>query len=141
MTNKTEQTNPFQLFETNQNLESGAGVKIEYPGFSIVIHRAGGSNKKFTQVLSTKMKPYRHKFERGLLDDETANKIMIEAYAEAVVVGWEGVRDKNNELLPFTKENVVQLFNALPEFFQDVVKQAQQISNFKEENEKVDEKN
>lgn len=134
-------SNPYELFGTNTNLESVKGVTLEYPGFSIIIHRAGGSNKKFAKILSEKMKPHRQRFERGILDDETSNKIMVETYAEAVVIGWKDVKGRDGKKIPFNVENVVKLFNDLPELFADVKRQANDASVFRQENEKVEQKN
>jgi hypothetical protein len=137
----TKKSSPYSLFETNKDAESGSGITLQYPGFSITIHRAGGSNKKFAQVLSNKMKPYRQQFERGMLDDETSARILLESYAEAVVVGWKDVKDRNGKNLPFTKENVVKLFADLPDLFTDIKTQAENAALFREQAEKADEKN
>jgi hypothetical protein len=137
----TKKSNPYSLFETNKNLESGDGLTLQYPGFSITIHRAGGSNTKFAQVLSAKMKPYRQQFERGILDDETSSRILLESYAEGVVVGWKDVKDRAGKPMAFTKENVVKLFSDLPDLFADVKAQAENAALFREQAEKADEKN
>lgn len=134
-------SNPYKLFETNKELEIGKGVTLQYPGFSIVIHRAGGMNKKFARVLDEKMKPFRQRFDRGLLDEETSQRILVETYAESVVIGWQKVTDKDGKLMKFTVENVIKLFTDLPDLFDDVKNQANQVSVFRQEQEKVAEKN
>lgn len=137
----TKKNSPYTLFKNNENLEAGQGVTLQYPGFSITIHRAGGSNKRFAQILSAKMKPHRHQYDRGILDDETSKRILLESYAEGVVVGWKDVKDANGKNMPFNKENVVKLFSDLPDLFNDVKQQAENVALFREETEKVDEKN
>lgn len=134
-------TNPYSIFKTNTNLESGAGITLQYPGFSITIHRAGGSNKKFATILAQKLKPHRQAFERGLLDDETSERIVLEAYAESIVVGWDNVKDEKGKLIKFSVENVKKLFSDLPELFADVKAQAANASLFRQEQEKTDIKN
>lgn len=134
-------TSPYDLYETDKNLEAGEGVELEYPGFSITVHRAGGSNKKYQQVMAAKLKPHRSKHERGLMDEELSNKLIVEAYAEAVIIGWKGVKGKDGKKLPFTKENCVKLFMDLPDLFTDVYEQANNVSTFKAEVEAVEAKN
>lgn len=142
---KTVKTNkaksPYDLFKNNENLEAGQGVTLEYPGFSITIHRAGGANKKYAQILSAKMKPYRHQIDRGILDEETSKRILIESYAEGVVVGWKDVKDSDGNEMIFNKENVVKLFTDLPDLFADIRSQADNVALFREEEAKADEKN
>lgn len=140
-TETTKTTSPYDLFKNNENLEAGAGVTIEYPGFSITIHRAGGSNKRFAQILNAKMKPYRHQFDRGMLADDVSRRILLESYAEGVVIGWKNVKDADGNDMAFTKENVVKLFDDLPDLFADIKQQAENAALFREEQEKADEKN
>lgn len=134
-------TNPYSLFKTDENLEAKKGVVLEYPGFSITIHRAGGSNKKYVQALAEKMKPYRKKLENGLLDEDTATKLLIDIYAETIIVGWDNVADEHGNILKFSKENCVKLLTDLPELFKDIQEQANDIAIFKAEIEEIEEKN
>jgi len=137
---KNEQS-AYDLFGTNKNLEAGEGVTLNYPGFSITIHRAGGSNKAYGQALNKKMKPHRQRFERGLLDDETSEQILLEAFVEGVVVGWSGNIGPGGKKAAYSVENCIKVFQDLPDLFEDVKKQANDASVFREEAEKADEKN
>lgn len=134
-------TSPYNLFATNQDLEAGKGVILDYPGFSISIHRAGGANKKYAQALVNKMRPHRHKVQNGTMDEEVAQKLLIEVFAETVVTGWENVKGKDGKEIPYTKENCVKLLTDLPELFKDIQDQATSIAIFKSEIEETDIKN
>lgn len=122
---------PYEAFETDPNLECGEGVRLDYGGFSITVHRAGGGNHRFLRVLEAKLKPHRRQLQAGTLDEELARGLLIEAYAEAVVVGWSGVEDRDGRPMAFTRENVIKLLTDLPELFRDVQEQAQGLANFR----------
>ena len=66
---------------------------------------------------------------------------MAETYAESVIIGWKGVKDRDNKPLKFTKENVVKLLIDLPELFTEIQKRATAFGTFKERNEAANEKN
>lgn len=134
-------TSPYKQFQTDKELESGKGVTLQYDGFSITIHRAGGSNKKFGLTLAEKMRPYRQRFERGTLDNETSQRILVETYAEAVVIGWKDVVGADGKKMAFNVGNAVKLFTDLPDLFDDVKSQANSASVFRQENEAVEAKN
>jgi hypothetical protein len=134
-------TNPYQLYATNKKLEAEKGIVLDYPGFSITIARAGGSNKKFNKTMLELVRPYRRQQEQGLLDEELANELLIKAYAEAVILGWEGIDDENGEPLEYSKEACIKLLSDLPELFNDIQKQAQDYSNFKVIQEEIERKN
>lgn len=132
----------YNTFETDKNLENGAGVVLDY-GVSgkIKIHRAGGFNQKYARVASAKLKPYARQLQTGTSDPDVIKRVMAEIYAEAVIIGWEGVKDKKGKALPYSKENVVKLMLDLPDLFEEIQKQAENLSNFRSEQLEDDAKN
>lgn len=120
----------YELFKTDENLET-RGVVLNYGDFKITVARAGGANKKYQKVFEAKTRPYRRAIQAGTLDEATDKKAMAETYAEAVVLGWEGMKDAEDKDLPFTRENVVKVFLDLPDLFADVVDQATKVSTFR----------
>ena len=132
----------YDTFETDTNLECGEGVDLDYRACGVItIHRAGGANRKFQRVLAAKSKPYARQIQLDELDDETDMRIIAETYAETVIIGWRGVKDRQGLELPFTKENVVKLLMELPELFADIRRQARDISNFRKAAVEADAKN
>lgn len=57
--------------------------------------------------------------------------MLIRTFADAVILDWQGVTDRNGELLPLTKENVVAVFTDLPDLFVDVREAAAKAATFK----------
>jgi len=55
----------------------------------------------------------------------------VEAYAEAVILGWDGVAGPDGAPLPFTRENAVKLMLDLPDLFRDVQEQATKAALFR----------
>jgi hypothetical protein len=129
------------LFGTDKDLESGSGVTIDFPGFSITIHRAGGSNKRYGKALAQKMQPHRQRFDRGVLDDATSEAILLEAFAEGVVIGWAGNIGPGGKKAPYSVENCIELLNELPDLYTLLKKEANDASLFRSETEEIEEKN
>jgi hypothetical protein len=121
--------NVYEAFETSKKLEQD-GIVLDYGSFKFTIARAGGANRKFANLLDRKLRPHRRAIQAGVFDDETAQRLLAESYAEAVVLGWEGVTDRDGNPLPFNRENCVRLLTDLPSLFEDVREQAQNASNF-----------
>ena len=122
---------PYEMFKTDPKIEVEQGVVLDYGEFKIRIARAGGSNKRFERLLRARMKPHRRQFETDTLPEEVATKLMTGVYADAVVLGWEGVKDEDGKTLAFNRENVIKLFTDLPDLFRDVQAQAGLVSLFK----------
>lgn len=132
---------PYELFGTDKSLESEKGVDIDYGDFVITIHRAGGANTEYKRVFAEKLKPYQRQYENGTMDDERLNQIAVDVFAETVVKGWDGVKDREGNDLECTRENIIQVFTDLPDLFGDIVEQAKHFANFQADNKEAASKN
>jgi hypothetical protein len=128
----------YNTFETDKSLERD-GIVLDY-GFNsknqpvqIRIARAGGANTKFAKALEYKMKPYKRAIVNDTMDNKVAEKLLIETYAESVILGWEGVEDRQGNDLEFNKENVVKVLTDLPDLFLDIQQQSQKSALFRAE--------
>jgi len=125
-------SSPYDLFSTDAKKET-QGVEVDYGDFQITIARASTANRKYQKVLAAKTKPIRRALSAGKADPKRVVAIMREVFAEAVVLGWKGVKGKDGKPLAFNKTNCVKLFTDLPEFFADVQEQASGIELFRDE--------
>jgi hypothetical protein len=122
----------YEMFETDGHLEQ-TGIWIDYGKHGkILIARAGGRNTKFAKIVDVKTRPYRRQIDQGTVDQQVADRLAAESFAEGVVLGWEGIKDKEGNDIPFTVGNVVKLLTDLPDLFSDLREQALQASNFRE---------
>ncbi len=130
----------YEMFATDSALEKN-GIALDYgEAGTIVIARAGGSNTKFQTRFQALMRPYRMQMQNGTMDDDVANRLMAEAFAETVVLGWSGVKGSDGEELEFTQDNVKKLLTDLPELFADIRTQATSFTNFVVESREEDAK-
>lgn len=128
----------FKQFKTDASLET-KGIIIQY-GYTeegkpiqIKICRAGGANTAYSRVLEAKVKPYRRQIQNDTMDRDTMIAIMREVFADTVVIGWDNVQDAEGNDMAFNRENVIKLFELLPELFEDIQTQANNIAIFREE--------
>lgn len=139
--------NPYAAFETSKDLEAD-GIFVDYGMFRVRIARAGGANRRYQTLLEQKGRPHRRAAQLGTLDEETADRIVAEAFAEAVVRDWqtkvvEGEGDERAErwdrfiVMPGTLErldvtvpNLVRVLLAIPDLFADLREQATSVANF-----------
>lgn len=136
----------YKSFKTDANLEK-LGIELEYGENSkgqpilIRIARAGGANSAYNKRLEVLTKPYRRQIQTETIDNKVLEKIVAQAFAETVVLGWEGVEDEDNNELTFSVNNVVKLFNDLPDLYKDIQEQAQKTALFRQEILEADSKN
>lgn len=125
-------------FRSDPTLEQG-GIVLDYGAFRVTVARAGGSNKSFQKLMEQKARPYQRAIQAGAFDNERAGELLRDVYASTIIKDWEtrfpaavegeyewkqGIEGPDGALLPFTKENVLKTFVALPDLFTDIVEQA-----------------
>lgn len=117
------------------------GIVVEFGPVRVRLARAGGANKIFGKLFEEKMRPYRRMIANELLPDETAQRILFEAYAEAVVLEWSGVTDEQGEDIEYSPAACVEQFTAYPDFFRFVKEESERLRNFRTASEETDTKN
>lgn len=130
----------YDQFQTDEQVENH-GFWIEYGDFRILLARAGGANMAFRKLLEAKTRPYRRAIQNESMSEVLAQKMMIEVYAETVVLDWEtkkadgefckGIESETGELLPVNKENIAQTLAKLPDLFSDLKQMANNMVLFR----------
>lgn len=129
----------YDTFETDATMEQ-EGVFLDYGDFRIRIAHAGQGNSKYIKYAEKKLKPVRKAMEAGALGNERSMSIMIDIYAETIILDWQvrnddswktGIEARDGSVIQFTKENVETTLRALPNLFLDIQQQAQSIANFR----------
>ncbi len=140
----------YTQFGTDHDLET-QGIDLIYDGYIITVARAGGANKKFTQLLDRKFKKHRRAGDTIDVANDVALKILGEIFAETVILNWRtevnsefkvGITNKEGgDLLPVTRENIILTFNNVPDLFDDIRFQTSKISMFRHEEQEKDAEN
>src|SRR3990167_4970546 len=141
----------YDLFRTNPSLEQ-EGIYLDYGKFRVRIARAGGANRQFQKVIERKTKPHRKAIQLGLMDEKVMRRLLLESYAEGVIVGWEipdgdgwksGIEDPADatKTLSYSRDNVVAVLEALPELFLDIKDRSEEVALFRDEQRDTDGKN
>lgn len=127
-------TTGLESYITDKEIESQEGIWLKFPNDrKIHVLRAGGGNSKYARYFNSAIKPYRRQMDRGLLDPEKSNEILVDVYVETVILGWSGIKDVNGNEIPYGKGVAREFFTAYPELFNDVVSFAGDAALFQNE--------
>lgn len=119
------------LFRTDAALET-EGINVDYGEYgSFKIARAGGKNQAFQNMMDRLMQPHRGQMRvsGGKIDDSIMESIMRKCFANTVILDWS-LTDEEGQAIPFTPERCEQLLEDLPDLFLDLIKVAQDRTNF-----------
>lgn len=122
------------FFGTNHNLEKdGIDLVIHEIGATFKLRRFGGSNStRMNQTMMKRYKPVANLIEKNLLPEDARQDVENRVFAECCLAGWSGVKLKGKEL-PFSIDNAIKLFSALPDLKDFLYKHANDPANFKDE--------
>lgn len=142
----------FSEYSTNKAKEDdGTWVPIPLnpegvnPEFRL--RRLSKRNKAFSKRLDAKMKPHRKKLEHGVLSNEVAEGIMIDVFVDTILIDWRnvfgmtGVMGEDGVVIPFTRENAIELLTKVPELYDILDDLARDASTFKDYIEEQEAKN
>lgn len=126
--------NLFKDYEVDPHRETD-GVEITIAGATFICRRAGGSNRRYRAAIAMAFSvPEVNK--RAHSDDRleaiaVEDDVTLDVYAEAVVIGWRDVLDRNDEPLEFNKENFMDLMVACPDIWLELRTATRDLNNFR----------
>lgn len=132
---------PFQQFKTNTALEA-EGVWLDFGGWQIKAARAGGSNKRYLPATELHFREHKQAAAIGVLPEGVARKALYNVYADAVILGWRTespdapggfiptLEGPDGEPMEFTRENVIKLFELVPDVFNHIKPLAENYATF-----------
>lgn len=128
-----EPKNIYALFETDSTMEQ-QGVVVDFgPYGRFKVARASGSNIKYAAAFKRLNKPYQKMLKRNTMPEALAKKLLAQVYAESIVLAWEGILGRDNQPIPFTKENVVKVLLDLPDLFTQIIAESQNAESYRRE--------
>ena len=152
----------YKMFEMDKDLER-EGITVNYGSIKFQIARAGGRNKAFKETFTAKTKRHRTQIDNETLSDELADRIMAEAYAEAVILGWASrkedengdpildkkgeeqwddvIENKDGKRVKYSVAECVRLLLDLPDLFSSLQSYAARSANYRKEWDETDEGN
>jgi hypothetical protein len=124
-------TSIHELYGTDTNAEVSGVVHKITNEISFKLARAGGSNGKYTKTLEAKSRPYRRQIQEDKLDVDVANSMLVETFAECVVLDWTGITDAKGKKVAFSKDNCVKLLTDYPDLFAELREVASRSATFR----------
>ena len=114
----------------------------------IKLSRMSKSNKRYTKELERATRPHSSAIQNESLDNELGAKILREVFADTVILDWRNIprseltgNPEDTEELAFTRENVLALFEELPDLYDDWEARAKKAASFREQEREVAGKN
>lgn len=127
-------TNLFKKYETSPKKETD-GVEITIDGAVFICRRAGGGNRRYRAAIG--LAASSPELQTRLKSEDTGEQVSAEdeatmtAFADAVVLGWRDVLDRNDQPLEFNKANFMDLMLSCPDVWLNLRNSARDLDNFR----------
>lgn len=127
----------FSTFATNRDAEN-KGIWLRdfpvnkdgtTPGF--LIARKSKNNTAYSKAAEKIGKKFQREIKLDILSNDKADPALKELFAEACLLGWENVYDADENVIPYSKENALKLFELLPDLYEYLDDEAEKLSNFR----------
>ncbi len=119
----------YDLYETDPKLEKD-GIGLRFGEAVFYVRRAGGANTAFDTSYEDKTRNMTNRLQLQAMTEEQSSDILRRVYADAVIIGWDNVTDRDGNPLEFTKDNFVQLMADLPTLWRAIRTEAANHENF-----------
>lgn len=125
-------SNLFSKYETDPAKET-KGIRIMFDDCVFICKRAGGGNREHAFVVSATALAMKDELdsEDRAVSAAAEREVMLIAFAESAIVGWENVLDRDGNPWPFSKENFLELMRACPDVWNHIRAEARDIENFR----------
>lgn len=136
----------FKQFKTDHEKEI-QGIEITFeknadgstPTF--IVSRMSRSNKEYAKVLEQMSRPYRRQIDMKLFTNQQSDDLMKEVFIKSVLKGWKHIFNEDGTPLVYNHENARTLFMLLPDLYDELLRQAQEMGNFRDEEKEAEAKN
>jgi len=118
----------FEKFATDEKLEELGRWFPVGEGASCLIARTG--NTRYREMLRNKLGVYEQSLQQRILDDNTADAVLIEVMAKTILLGWKGFEDKKKEV-PYTVEAAIGYLTKYKDFRNFVARSADNMSAYR----------
>jgi len=117
-----------KAFATDDKLEQEGRWFPVGEGAECLIARTG--NTRYREMLRNKLGVYEQSLQQRLLDDETADVMLIEVMAKTVLLGWKGFEMEGVDV-PYSVPNAIEYLTKYKEFRNFVAKNADNMQAYK----------
>ncbi len=132
-------------FKTNSTKEvEGIDIPVsinDHNGepITIRISRMSRSNKRYTMALEEATRPHSSAIANETLDNDLGNVLLRGVFVDTILLGWNNLpkseltgKAEDIELLSFSRENAIALFDEMPDLYDDWEKRAKSSANFRD---------
>lgn len=118
-------------FQTNKSAEEeGVWVAVDGNGTKIKVARINNARyKKYFQKIT---KPYKRQIRNGTLAEELAEKLLVDALANTILLDWQGFT-RGEEAFPYSVDNARAFLSESADFRDFVSDAANEMENYRAE--------
>ena len=127
----------YKQFKTSKLAEI-EGIEIKFPKNEdgsipiFLISRMSRTNQRYLKTMEAKTRPYRDEIDNKTISEELVDKLNLEIFCSAILLGWKNIKDENGNEISFTFDNSVKLMTELSDLYELLKEKSEKMENFLE---------
>jgi hypothetical protein len=118
-------------FQTNKSAEED-GIWVDVDGNGTKIKVARINNARYKKYFQKITKPYKRQIRNGTLAEELAEKLLVDALANTILLDWQGFTKEGTDF-PYSVDNARVFLQESADFRDFVSDAANEMENFRAE--------
>lgn len=118
-------------FQTNKSAEED-GIWVDVDGNGTKIKVARINNARYKKYFQKITKPYKRQIRNGTLAEELAEKLLVDALANTILLDWKGFTKEGTDF-PYSIDNARSFLQESADFRDFVSDAANEMENFRAE--------
>jgi hypothetical protein len=118
-------------FQTNKSAEED-GIWVDVDGNGTKVKVARINNARYKKYFQKITKPYKRQIRNGTLAEELAEKLLVDALANTILLDWKGFT-RSGEDFPYSVDNARSFLQESADFRDFVSDAANEMENYRAE--------
>lgn len=118
-------------FQTNKSAEE-EGIWVDVDGNGTKVKVARINNARYKKYFQKITKPYKRQIRNGTLAEELAEKLLVDALANTILLDWQGFTKEGADF-PYSVDNARSFLQESADFRDFVSDAANEMENFRAE--------
>lgn len=127
----------FDIYETDVSAEEDGKWFENFKETGIDLKIARFQSKRSIKAREKHEAAYRRFQKKGKLPEEIAEKVIVEQMADAILLDWRKMPDRDGAEIVYSRAAAAMLLTKLPNFRLDIIQTAVDMDNYRVEDKKA----
>lgn len=98
---------------------------------TFILARMTRTNTEYTKAMEEAYRPHRRRQQLGMMTMKEHEQITLDIFCQTILRGWKNVQDDKGQDIKFSFQAAKDLLSELPDLYDRLLNEANEVANFK----------